>query len=85
MNYFEDPTDHQSTRAVFPMPFPDGYAQEEWFGLFSQGKGTASPFLRVPRKAYSDLKAVWSSELAAEAAHLAATAHGKEGEANDRD
>jgi hypothetical protein len=79
LNYFENPMDQQSTRAVFPMPFPDGYAQEEWFGIFSQGKGTASPFLRIPRKAYFDVKAVWLQELQAES-QIAIDDARKEGE-----
>lgn len=62
LNYFEDPVDHQTTRPVFPMPFPDGQAQEEWFGIMSQGAGNASPFLRVPRKAYYDLQKIWVEE-----------------------
>jgi len=60
LNYFEDPIDKQTTRGVFPMPFPDGFAQEEWFGIMSQGEGQNSPFLRVPRKAYTDLKKIWN-------------------------
>ena len=59
LNYFEDKTDHQTTRAVFPMPFPDGQAQEEWFGIMGQGAGNASPFQRVPKKAYYAIKDVW--------------------------
>ena len=60
LNYFEDSPGHQTTRAVFPMPFPDGYAQEEWFGIMGQGAGNASPFQRVPRKAYHELKKAWA-------------------------
>ena len=60
INYFEDPVDHQTTRAVFPMPFPDSFAQEEWFGVMGQGSGTASPFQRVPKKAYYDLQKIWT-------------------------
>ena len=60
LNYFEDSPSHQSTRAVFPMPFPDGFAQEEWFGLMGQGAGTASPFQRVPKKAYYALQKAWT-------------------------
>lgn len=82
LNYFENPMDQQSTRAVFPMPFPDGYAQEEWFGIFSQGKGTASPFLRIPRKAYFDLKAVWLAEMDKEE-EIASELARKEGETGE--
>ena len=62
INYFEDPVDNQTTRAVFPMPFPDSFAQEEWFGVMGQGSGSASPFQRVPKKAYYDLQKIWSQE-----------------------
>ncbi len=62
LNYFEDPVDHQTARAVFPMPFPDGQAQEEWFGFMSQGAGNASPFLRVPRKVYYAYQKIWGNE-----------------------
>ncbi len=62
INYFDDPVDHQTTRAVFPMPFPDGFAQEEWFGIMGQGAGNASPFQRVPKKAYYDLQKIWVHE-----------------------
>ncbi len=34
------------------MPFSDGWAHEEWFGIVGQGDGTKSPFLRDLRKAY---------------------------------
>ena len=34
------------------MAFPDGWSSEEWFGIFSQGDGEQSPFLRQPREAY---------------------------------
>ena len=63
LNYFEDATTHQSTRAVFPMPFADGFAQEEWFGVMSQGSGQASPYQRVPRQAYETMKALWTKEI----------------------
>ena len=63
LNYFEDSTTHQSTRAVFPMPFADGFAQEEWFGIMGQGSGQASPFQRVPRKACETMKALWTKEI----------------------
>lgn len=36
----------------FPMDFPDGWAQEEWFGVMSQGNGSQSPLLRQPRQTY---------------------------------
>jgi beta-glucuronidase len=42
---------HEKTQDS-PMAFPDGWASEEWYGVVSQGKGTESPLLRRPRKAY---------------------------------
>jgi beta-glucuronidase len=35
-----------------PMAYPDGWANEEWLGIVSQGDGSRSPFLREPRAAY---------------------------------
>ena len=49
--------DHRSS---FPLSNLDGLSYEEWFGLFSQGKGTDSPFLRIPRKAYRVYKKLWN-------------------------
>ena len=60
-NYFEDPTDHQSTDATGDMAFPDGKSQEEWFGLMTQGDGKSSPFLRVPKKTYSFYQEAWKN------------------------
>lgn len=34
------------------MAFPDGWSQEEWFGMLSLGDGSESPFLRQPRKVF---------------------------------
>ncbi len=62
INYFEDSPANQCIEAVFPMPFPDGYAQEEWFGITSQGNGTNSPFLRAMKKSYYILKDEWGKE-----------------------
>jgi hypothetical protein len=60
LNYFEDPITQQTTRPVFPMPFPDGYAQEEWFGIMGQGAGNASPYQRVAKKAYGEFMKIWT-------------------------
>ncbi len=40
-------------------PYNDGCANEEWFGIFGQGDGSASPFLREPRKIFDSIKAEW--------------------------
>lgn len=60
INYFEDSPSNQCIEAVFPMPFPDGYAQEEWFGIASQGNGKNSPFQRALKKSYGMLKEEWA-------------------------
>lgn len=40
-------------------PFPDGTMHEEWLGLFGQGDGKMSPFLREPRRVYDMYKRAW--------------------------
>jgi len=42
-------------------PFPGGYYFEEWFGIFGQGNGSQSPYLREPRKVYYTYKELWNS------------------------
>jgi len=42
-------------------PFPGGYYFEEWFGIFGQGDGSQSPYLREPRKVYYTYKELWKS------------------------
>jgi len=44
------------------MDFPDGWAQEEYFGIVSQGSGRKSPFFRYPRNAYYMLKDNWAEK-----------------------
>ncbi|MFH1283261.1 MAG: glycoside hydrolase family 2 TIM barrel-domain containing protein [bacterium] len=44
----------------FGAPFIDGWSYEEWFGVFSQGDGSKSPFLRQKRPAFEALKNLWS-------------------------
>ncbi len=43
-------------------PFAGGYYYEEWFGLFGQGDGRDSPYLREPRKVYYTYKELWNSK-----------------------
>ncbi len=43
-------------------PYDDGCANEEWFGVFGQGDGSQSPFLREPRKIYDVVKAEWTEK-----------------------
>lgn len=40
-------------------PFPDGWMHEEWLGIFSQGDGKSSPFLRQKRKVYYVYQEMW--------------------------
>jgi tetratricopeptide (TPR) repeat protein len=49
------------TKADAIGPFPGGYYFEEWFGIFGQGDGSQSPFLREPRKVYYTYKELWNS------------------------
>ena len=43
-------------------PYDDGCANEEWFGIFGQGDGSESPFLRQPRKIYDTIQQEWTKE-----------------------
>ncbi|MBN1270545.1 MAG: hypothetical protein JXB04_13225 [Kiritimatiellae bacterium] len=56
---FKDPIDSQNTDPTGDMAFPDGKTQEEWLGVVGQGRGCASPFLRVPKKAYYWYRDEW--------------------------
>jgi hypothetical protein len=49
------------TKADAVGPFPGGYYFEEWFGIFGQGDGTQSPYLREPRKVYYTYKELWKT------------------------
>jgi len=49
------------TKADAVGPFPGGYYFEEWFGIFGQGDGSQSPYLREPRKVYYTYKELWKS------------------------
>ncbi len=50
-----------STKADAVGPFPGGYYFEEWFGIFGQGDGSQSPYLREGRKVYYTYKELWKS------------------------
>jgi beta-glucuronidase len=56
-----DPNDH-NTESDFIGPFPDGNMNEEWLGIFGQGSGKHSPYLREPRKIYDSIRRAWTSE-----------------------
>ncbi len=49
------------TKADAIGPFPGGYYFEEWFGIFGQGDGSQSPYLREPRKVYYTYRELWNS------------------------
>ncbi|MDD4202261.1 MAG: hypothetical protein PHQ52_02215 [Candidatus Omnitrophica bacterium] len=57
---YASPYSHDD-RPTGEMAFVDGWSQEEWYGIVSQGKGTDSPFLRYPRSAYYMLKDEWNN------------------------
>jgi tetratricopeptide (TPR) repeat protein len=48
------------TKADAVGPFPGGFYFEEWFGIFGQGDGSQSPYLREPRKVYYTYKELWN-------------------------
>ena len=48
------------TKADVVGPFPGGYYYEEWFGLFGQGNGSHSPFMREQRKVFKMYKKAWN-------------------------
>ncbi|RMH55651.1 MAG: hypothetical protein D6679_10910 [Candidatus Hydrogenedentota bacterium] len=49
------------THSEAAMPFPDGLAHEEWFGIVGQGSGKHSPFERRLRKAYFMYRSYWGT------------------------
>ncbi len=53
-----DPQTH-NTEGDFQGPFPDGWMHEEWLGIFGQGDGRSSPFLREPRAVYEEIRGSW--------------------------
>ena len=61
-NSWGDPDKH-NTAGDFEGPFPDGWMHEEWLGIFGQGRGNHSPFLREPRAVYEALKQEWAKPL----------------------
>lgn len=54
-----DPLDSHTAAPTMEQAFPDGWSQEEWYGVASQGKGMASPFLRQLRSAYQVYRRLW--------------------------
>lgn len=58
-NSWGDPETHNK-EGDFGGPFPDGWMHEEWLGIFGQGDGRHTPYLREPRMAYEALKKIWT-------------------------
>lgn len=56
-----DPGAH-NTEGDFRGPFADGWMHEEWLGIFGQGDGRHSHFLREPRKIYREIQRAWARE-----------------------
>jgi hypothetical protein len=48
--------ENHDTVPQFGFPFLDGWSYEEWYGLVGQGDGKGSPFARVLRPAYFEMK-----------------------------
>jgi len=46
------PDVHDTVIGAWEGPTNDGTFQDEWMGMFGQGDGTGSPFVRQPRKVY---------------------------------
>lgn len=63
-NSWGNPDDHDAGCDNANAPYNDGCANEEWFGIFGQGNGGESPFLREPRKIYETMKKAWTEENA---------------------
>ena len=49
----------QETHPNWAGPFPGGWNFEEWYGLVSQGDGSASPYLRQLRVSYRLYQQLW--------------------------
>lgn len=54
-----EPLQHD-TKADVVGPFPGGYYYEEWFGIFGQGDGKSSPFLREKRDVFDTYQEFWN-------------------------
>jgi len=60
-NSWGDPDDH-NTQADVPSGMPDSWIHEEWLGIFGQGNGSQSHFLREPRKVYEAIRKAWAGD-----------------------
>ncbi len=61
-NSWGNPDTHETDCDNPNAPYDDGCSNEEWFGIFGQGDGVSSPFLREPRKIYDTMKQVWTKK-----------------------
>jgi len=59
-NTWGDPEKH-NVEGDFPGPFPDGWMHEEWLGVFGQGDGRHSHFLREKRALYDEIREAWTA------------------------
>lgn len=57
---WKDTPKSQSTAGDMMFPFADGWSNEEWYGITGQGDGSHSPYMRVIRKAYRQIKEMWA-------------------------
>ncbi len=57
------PEYHDTTAGGWQGPTVDGWFNDEWFGIVSQGDGAQSPFSRQLRMAYYAYKQVWNNGL----------------------
>lgn len=53
------PAHRQGVQGDMILPYRDGWAHEEWYGLASQGDGSGSPYLRQLRQVYFVLQELW--------------------------
>lgn len=53
------PEEHDTSKGAWRGPSVEGWMNDEWMGICSQGDGTTSPFLRVFRKVYYTLQKEW--------------------------
>lgn len=57
-SWSDSPSSH-ATDGDMMFPFSDGWSNEEWYGIIGQGDGKHSPYLRVLRKSYHQIKSMW--------------------------
>lgn len=55
-------TEHDTTKGAWRGPAKDSWFNDEWLGLWGQGDGKASPFIRQPREVYYMYKKEWRQD-----------------------